>query len=181
MNKTGETLVSRRGLFRFMAGRDPDPGPTDREAAAWPETAREALARGDLQTAADLFRAWLRRRPGDDQARTLLGRALYAQGRHVQALVEFERVTRRNQAHPAGFFLCLCRLRLGRTDKAPEAFRAGDGLDPDLADALAARIEAARADPSLAAAAADALEDALSKAPDLPLTAGASPPSPGKT
>jgi hypothetical protein len=46
---------------------------------------------------------------------------------------------------------------------------------------LAARIEAARADPSLAAAAADALEDALSKAPDLPLTAGASPPSPGKT
>ncbi len=163
MPKDSEAGVSRRGLFRLIAGRDPDPGPAQSEASAWRETAREAFSQGDFQTAADHFRAWLRHCPDDDDARLLLGRALYAMGRHVQALVEFDRVSRRHEAHTAGFFLCLCRLRLGKADKALDAFQAGAGLDPDMAEALAARIEAARGDPARAAEAADALEIALSR------------------
>ncbi len=181
MTKTTEPGVSRRGLFRLIAGRAPEPGPTPEEVGALGVNAREAFARGDFQTSVEHFRTWLRHTPGDDDSRMLLGRALYAMGRHVQALVEFDRVARRHAEHPAALFLCLCRLRLGKTDKAPEAFRAGGSLVAKIPRELGERIEAVQDDPSLAAEAADALETALLQVTSaLPATAGfQGPPNKG--
>ncbi|NMC50193.1 MAG: tetratricopeptide repeat protein [Desulfovibrio sp.] len=174
MTKTTEPGVSRRGLFRLIAGRAPEPGPTSEEIGAWVVAAREAFARGDFQTSVEHFRTWLRHTPGDDDSRMLLGRALYAVGRHVQALVEFDRVARRHAEHPAALFLCLCRLRLGKTDKAPEAFHAVGALVTKFPRELVERIEAVRDDTSLASEAADALETALLQIiPPLPATADA--------
>lgn len=188
MTKTTEPGVSRRGLFRLIAGRPPEPGPAPEEIGACVVTAREAFVRGDFPTSAEHFRTWLRHTPEDDDSRMLLGRALYAMGRHIQALVEFDRVARRHKEHPAALFLCLCRLRLGKTDKAPEAFHAGGSLVTKFPPELAERIEAARDDPSLGSETADALETALLRViAALPATAasqgppntGADPPDEG--
>ncbi len=188
MTKTTEPGVSRRGLFRLIAGRPPEPEATSEEVGAWSVTAREAFARGDFQTSVEHFRTWLRHTPGDDDSRMLLGRALYAMGRHIQALVEFDRVSRRHEEHPAALFLCLCRLRLGKTDKAQEAFRAGGSLVTKIPRELGERINAVRDDPSLAAETADALETALLQVASAlpattglqrPLNKGADPPDEG--
>jgi tetratricopeptide (TPR) repeat protein len=159
------TQLSRRGLFQLMAGRTPDAEP---EASADQDRrgrAEAAFASGDMAGAAQDLRVWLRTSPGDDAARMLLGRALYAMERHVQAMVEFERVARRVDGHPAWLFLCLCRLRRDQAAKALEAFSAWDAANPaapgDAArEALAARLRTAVA-PDLVPAAVAALEQAL--------------------
>ncbi|MEF3697910.1 tetratricopeptide repeat protein [Desulfolutivibrio sp.] len=181
------TRLSRRGMFQLMTGRPPD---ADAEAAqsqsaVWLDKGREAFFAGDMEEAAQQLRLWLRQTPGDDEARMLLGRALYAMGRHVQALVEFERVARRTEGHPAGLFLCLCRLRLGRTAKAVEAYLAWADAAPQapgapdapamaaLRDHLAAHIEAVTADPGQGVRVACVLEQAL----ETRLGLAAGPPS----
>ncbi|NDY58854.1 tetratricopeptide repeat protein [Desulfovibrio sulfodismutans] len=166
------TRLSRRGMFQLMTGRPPDADAeaAPSQAAAWLDKGREAFLAGDMEEAARQLRLWLRPTPGDDEARMLLGQALYAMGRHVQALVEFERVARRNAGHPAGLFLCLCRLRVGRTAKAVEAYAAWADAAPQapdgpamaaLRDHLAAHIEAVAADPGQGARVASLLEQAL--------------------
>jgi tetratricopeptide (TPR) repeat protein len=160
--------LSRRGLFQMMAGRPPDPDPalaTDQGLCA---KAEAAFAAGDMAGAAQAFRAWLRGNPGDDAARMLLGRTLLAQGRHIHAGVEFERVARRIAGHPAWAYLSLCRLHLQRPHKALEAFASWAAANPDAAGgesllALAASLEAAAADPALGPLAAKSLEEALNR------------------
>ncbi len=180
------TRLSRRGMFQLMTGRPPDADAEaeQSQAAVWLDKGREAFFAGDMEEAAQQLRLWLRRTPGDDEARMLLGRALYAMGRHVQALVEFERVARRHEGHPAGLFLCLCRLRVGRAAKAVEAYLAwADAAQPPgapdapamaaLRDHLAAHIEAVAADPGQGARVACVLEQAL----ETRLGLAAGPPS----
>jgi tetratricopeptide (TPR) repeat protein len=181
------TRLSRRGMFQLMTGRPPDADAegAPSQAAAWLDKGREAFFAGDMEEAAQQLRLWLRPTPGDDEARMLLGRALYALGRHVQALVEFERVARRNAGHPAGLFLCLCRLRVGRTAKAVEAYCAWADAAPPAPDApdapamaalrdhLAGHIEAVATDPGQGARVAGLLEQAL----ETRLGLAADPPS----
>lgn len=180
------TRLSRRGMIRLMTGRPPDEGADEGadagagaghpQASAWLEDGRAAFSAGDMGAAAEHLRLWLRRTPGDDAARMLLGRALYAMGRHVQAVVEFERVARRVPGHPAGLFLCLCRLRLGRAERALEAHAAWAAAvppGPGAADAAALRehlaphIEILAADPGQGERVAGILEQALETWPGL--------------
>jgi len=176
------TRLSRRGMFRLMTGRPPDAeADADAEAGhsqtpARLEEGRAAFSAGDMAAAAEHLRLWLRRTPGDDAARMLLGRALYAMGRHVQAGVEFERVARRVPGHPAGLCLCLCRLRLGRAARALEAHAAWAAAVPPGPDAagtaalreqLAPHFEALAADPGQGERVAGILEAALEAWPGL--------------
>jgi len=162
------THLSRRGLFQMMAGRPPDPDPALATDHGLRIQAEAAFAAGDMAGAAQAFRTWLRGNPGDDAARMLLGRALFALGRHIHAVVEFERVARRITGHPAWAYLSLCRLRLQRPQKALEAFEAWTAANPDAAGgehflALTASLKAAAADPALGPSAATSLEEALSR------------------
>ncbi len=185
MGQEHQTGLSRRGMFQLMAGRAPDApaGPSQEAAASWRDRGMAAFSAGDMDEAVANLRLWLRQTPGDDEARMLLGRALYAMERHVQALVEFERVARRSEGHPAGLYLCLCRLRLGRAAKALEAYSAWAGASPqtsggwdtaELRPRLAGHVEAAAADPAQSDRAARVLEETLDALEGL-----AALPSPG--
>jgi hypothetical protein len=73
----------------------------------------------------------------------LLGRALYAMGRHIQAWWNSNPRGPAHKEHPAALFCACAACAWAITDKAPEAFHAGDHgheIPPELAE----RIEAAR-------------------------------------
>ncbi len=170
--------MTRRDLFRAVTGRgggddaeERDPALEESEKEADPAFAEGAAAYGrrDWETAVERLRPYVRANQSDAEARKLLGGALYAQGRHIQAKVEFAGVLRRSPGDVfASLGLCLAQLRLDRPDKAAEAL-AG------LEDSEEAAVLRTRAAPLLSGEGVDAsqLADALERSPGLGTRASA--------
>lgn len=89
------------------------------------KAANQAYGAGDLERAVDLYREFVKLEPNNPEARKRLGHCLYHQGRHLQARVEFERVLRiREKDNFSSLFLGLTHCRMGKPDKAVQAWRS---------------------------------------------------------
>src|ERR1051325_4967424 len=86
------------------------------EPAATAKQARAALAAGEYDRAAALYRELCRLLPAEPGMRLNLGIALYSGGRFAEAITELEAVLKQNSSiMPAYLFLGLSRVRAAKT------------------------------------------------------------------
>src|ERR1044071_5392433 len=96
----------------LLVGASEDP-------AAVAKRARAALASGQYEQAATLYRELCRLLPSEPGMRLNLGIALYSGGRYVEAIAELESLLKQNPSiEPAYLFLGLSRVRAGKAAAA---------------------------------------------------------------
>lgn len=96
----------------------------NRQAAGVLEEGNMLLERGDYQGAAEKYRVCLKEDSSFLEAHRRLGYCLYRLEQYIQAKVEFERVLyNRNRDNFSSLYLGLCLARLGKPEKAAEAWK----------------------------------------------------------
>jgi tetratricopeptide (TPR) repeat protein len=147
----------------------PIPGRTQTaDPAAIAQQARAALASGEYDRAANLYRDLCRQVPSEPGLRLNLGIALYSGGKYLEAIAELERVLRQNpQIQPAYLFLGLSRLRAGKADAAIAPLTRALEAEPGNGVALLA-LGDAHLTTGNARAAADSFSKAAAKDPRSP-------------
>ena len=132
MRTAGATLLVVLLMPAPLAAQPDDP-------AAKAKQARAALAAGEYDRAAALYRDLCRLLPSEPGLRLNLGIALYSGGRYNEAIAELEPLLRQNPAlEPAYLFLGLSRLRAGKAAAAVAPLRRAVEAEPRNAVALLA-------------------------------------------
>lgn len=134
MTETTKGLSRRRLLLGFAPGlikeeKESAPAEPVQEAEEF-VAGLTALEQGDYAKAIELLRPIVKDHKDDDEARTALGLALYKNGEHVQAKVEFDRLVyggRRDRL--AALYQGLCWLKMDKPLKARQSFR--EYVNPD--------------------------------------------------
>ena len=137
MTDTAKGLSRRRLLLGFAPGLQKQEEIKEQQAESGEESDElnqglDALEQGEYAKAIALLRPFVKENLNHVEGRTALGLALYKDGQHVQAKVEFDRLVyggRRDKL--ASLYQGLCWLQMGKPEKAKVSFRTYVNPDDD--------------------------------------------------
>ncbi|CAM2056634.1 putative TPR_REGION domain-containing protein [Desulfovibrionales bacterium] len=124
ISKNIETIVVKTEFKSHSKGKD---------LAAMRADGFEAFRTGNWSATVDLLRPYVKMFPDELATRALLGLALYRLELYLHAKIEFDRIRYQKNDHRLALIgQGLCNLRLGKDDKAIEAWQAYPTPTDDL-------------------------------------------------